>query len=177
MVKAVHANTLTQTNKMDVCTHSHTHTHGHTHTSVHLVPVSPFDLFVWGQWLFQYAPHAISGQTHATAGKAPNAYQIIAFQPTTLAGSASYCNSPFIAFPQDFILYTASCTERSQSSFRNLRKLWNVWKTRSYRRDSSTSGWTLLNCCLLCLYDYKGTRASPSQPIQWFARTMPEMGH
>lgn len=45
-------------------------------------------------------PYAISGQTHATAGQDPNAYQIITFQPTTPARLSQllqfplYCISP-----------------------------------------------------------------------------------
>ena len=63
----------------------------------------------------------ISGRTHATAGRDPNAYQIITFQPMTPAQLSHLLLFLFIAFPRDFVLYMLNSAETSQSSFSELK--------------------------------------------------------
>lgn len=110
-----------------------------THTQkLHVVPVRPLDFFMRGQMvlpIYPLPPMLSLGRHMPLLGRILICTKSSLFNQQCRPGSASYCNSSFIAFPQDFILYILNSTERSQSSFLHLKCL--------TERESSTTGWIL----------------------------------
>lgn len=84
--------------------HMQTHTHLY---KTHLVPVRPLDLFVWEPVVPSITP--------------PSHTYTLIHNKSSLFKQQRYCDSSFIAFPQDLILYMLNSIKRSQSSFLNLK--------------------------------------------------------